>query len=392
MQQVAAGSVLDQQRWDASVTLFTESQCIVPHLYGTGDDAIIHVEATGKRDDGDARGSQIEFKFGDRFRGQSLSPKPLSATGFGQETGPRPIHPQTLSLFAMELATAGFLNLVAGQAYTNVPLERKELRDAGAEAAELLCRMIYYHLAGITAYNSTGTLWTINPAGNVVRELDAAHRFWCNGNTTDAGVAADTAALLTVEFFERIITKLMSRAHTNSPMAPGKTPWGEWFVVIIDPEGNEQMTRHSSSNRYTSLTLSEIQGGNAPDKVASYMRANAGFQGTRNILYLVDDYVPFGCSGTTSDATTAGTQIGNVRRAMILGRFAAHLKWGEGFDNDAVHIKASYHREHQQESWKFFTHMGVVATRPDPVAPATASQRFSSATVAYYVDAATPLY
>jgi hypothetical protein len=272
-----------------------------------------------------------------------------------------------------------------------IPIERHELRACGGESAELLCRMLYYHCCGITAYNPTGTLWTIPPAGNLVTELDAAHRFWAGAaNTSDALVAADTAALLTVERFEKIITGLQSRASgVISPMTPATTPWGEWFLVVIDPEGNEQLTRYSSANRFTSLSLAEIQGGNAVDKVASYMKANSGFQGTRNILYLVDDYLPFGCTGTTSGATTAGTQVGNVRRALILGRFGAHVKWGQGFDTESVHIRAAYHKEFLQEEWRFLTHMGAVPTIPTNH---PTPQRYATATLAYHVDAATPLW
>lgn len=383
-----AGSLYDQRQWDTSVTLFTESETILPRLYSTRDDALIHVEATEKADDGDARGSAVEFKYGDRRRGQELQPRAIGSQGFGQSDPARPIWRQNMSIVGQQLASTGMVNLIIDQAYTMIPLERHELRACGAEAAELLVRQMYYQLCGITSYNST---WSIPPGGNLVRELDSAHRFFAGAaNTSDAQVAIDTAALLTVERFESIITGLQSRASgVISPMAPGWTPWGNWFVAVIDPEGNEQMTRHSSSNRYTSLTLAEIQGGNAVDKVASYMKANSGFQGTRNILYLVDDWLPFGCSGTTSDATTAGTQIGNVRRALILGQLGAHVKWGQGFDTESVHIRATYHKEHTQEEWRFMTHMGMVPTRPENH---PTPQRMASATLAYYVSAATPLW
>lgn len=387
-QQVQHGSALAQKLWDASVTLFTENQSVAPHLYGKGEDAIIRVEdRQDQKDLGGGRGSQVEFYYGDRYRGTALAPKALGATAFGQESAPRPIYKQTMNMQAQELATAAFLNTVAGQTYTNVPLEKKELRDAGAEAAELICRSLYYHLAGLTYYNNTA-VWPVPPVGNLVTELDDSHRFFMGGLTTDAGVAAQPNAILTVEALETIITRLQSRASgVHSPLAPGKTPWGEWFVFICDSEGNEQLQRHSSTNRYTSLTLSEIQGGGAVDKVAAFMQANSGFASTRKILVIVDDYTPFGQSGSTSGATTAGTQIANVRRGMLLGRLAMHLKWGQGFDADSAHIKASFHQVHTQESWKLYTHWGGVATIPAEVT--NNSQRFGSATVAYYVTATT---
>lgn len=385
---IPANSVLKQSLWDSAVTLFTESQCLAPSLYGTGDDAVIHIEARqDQKDLGGGRGSQVTFYYGDRNRGQSLAPKALGSTGFGQETGQRPIYQQTLSMQAQELASCSLENLVAGQTYTNVPLERKELRDCGAEAAELLCRQHYYHLSGVTAYNSSGSLWTVSPFGNDVTEMDTAHRFWTNSKTSDAAVAADAASILTVEFVETVITKLQGRANVLSPLVPGKTPWGEWFVCIVDSEGIEQLTRHSTTNRVMSLTLSEIQGGNDIDKVASFMQANSGFQGTRKVLYLVDEYTPFGQTGSTPGATTAGTQVGNVRRAMLLGRFAAHHKWGQGFDAESAHIKASSHAVYEQVGWKFFTHAGGLATIAGPTGNL---QRFGSASISYYVTAATP--
>lgn len=388
MQQVVNGSYLAQKKWGTEVTLYTESQTIAPHLYGTGEDAIINIEDRQDQKDNGGRASQVQFWFGDRYRGQQLAPKALGATSFGQETAPRPIYSQTMSMQAQELATTSFLNTEIGQTYTNVPLERKELRDCGAEAAELITRSLYYHLAGITAYNSSGTLWPVSPCGNDVTEIDTAHRFWTNSKTSDAGVAADSASVLTVEFMETVITKLQSRANgVRSPFVPGATPWGDWFVAICDAEGNEQLTRHSSTNRYMSLTLSELNGGAAIDKVASFMRANQGFQSTRQVLVVVDDYTPFGQTGSTPGVATAGTQIGNVRRLMLLGRLAMHLKWGEGFSADSAHIMASSHRVHTQESWKLYTHWGGVATIPtsDPT-----PQRMGSATISYYVNAATP--
>lgn len=384
--QVTHGNVLAQKLWDASVTLFTESQCICASLYGKSEDACINVEDRQEMAD-TGRASQVQFWYGDRHRGQSIRPRALGATQFGQSQAQRPIYNQTMVMSAQELATTSFQNLEVGQTYTNVPLERKELRDCGAEAAELICRSVYYHLSGLTAYNSSGVLWEVSPCGNDVTELDTAHRFWMGGETTDAGVAGNTSAILTVEALEAIITKLQSPAHVISPMVPAKTPWGEWFIFICDSEGNEQLQRHSATNRYMSLVLSEIQGGNAVDKVAAFMRANSGFQSTRRILVLVDDYTPFAQSGSTSGLTTAGTQIGNARRGMLLGRLAMHLKWGQGFDAESTHIRASYHKVHLQEDWKFLTHWGGVRTIPTSHAT---PQSMGAATVTYYVTAATP--
>lgn len=389
MASVPANSVLAQQLWAARVTLFAENMCLAPRLYGKGEDSAVVVEDRQEvGDSGDGRGSKVTFRYGDRFRGQSLQPKPLGATGFGQETGQRPVYEQDMNMQAQELSSCFTENLVAGQTYTNVPLEKKELHNCGAEAAELICRSDYYHLAGLTAYNSSGTLWGVSPNGNDVTELDELHQFWTGSQSSDSGVAGTTSAILTVEYVETVITALQNRASgVLSPLVPAKTPWGSWFIAICDSEGMEQLTRHSTTNRVMSLTLAEIQGGNAPDKVASFMQANSGFQGTRRVLYLVDDYTPFGQSGSTPGATTAGTQIGHVRRMMILGQQAAHKKWGRGFDADSAHIKCSYHSEYERTGWKFFTHCGMVASI---AGPAGNLQRFGSATLSYYVTAATP--
>ena len=392
--QIPAGSYLTQQLYDTAVTLFTEQKCLAPLLYrptskdGKDDGIICCEDRQDLKDMGD-RGSTATYYFGDRRRGQDIAPKALGATQFGQAAPQRPTYKQTMVLQGQELATASFFGMEVGQAYTSVPLETKELHAAGAEAAELLCRSDYYHLAGLTAYNAGGTAgWTVSPNGNLVTELDSAHRFWMGGETTDAGVAGNTSAILTLEALETIITKLQDRSTgVISPLVPAMTPWGEWFVFITCPQGNEQMTRHSTTNRYMSLTLSEIQGGNAPDKVASFMRANSGFEGTRRLLILVDDYTPFGQSGSTSGATTSGTQIGNCRRGMLLGRLAMKKIWGQGFDAESSHIRATSHTVHLQQDWKFFTHVGGKAIMPeDHPTP----QRMGSATVTYYVTGTTP--
>lgn len=389
---VLPGGYLDQKRWSPTVTLFTECQTVVAHLIGTDDNAVIHADQ--KEIDADIRGSQTEFKYGDRFRGSQLGPKALGATKFGSETGQRPLYKQTLNLLPQELATAGFFALWTGQQYTDVPIDRHDLRAAGAEAAEIYSRSLYYHLAGITAYNTAtyNSNWQVPPCGNLVREMDASHQFWCNGNTSDTGVAGDGSANLTMEFLETVATKLSSRAYVTSPCAIPSTPWGDFIIFICDPEGNQQLQTHSTTNRYMSLTLSELNGGNSIDKVAAFMKLNQGFIGTKQILVLVDDLTPFGQSGTTADATTAGTQIGNVRRGMMLFRRAMEVQWGAGFTADTSHIMATYFQEHEWESWKFVTHWGGLACRPDPIAPATTSQRFGSATISYHVGAATPIY
>ena len=205
---IPAGGYLAQQLWSSAVTLFTEAQCLCPVLYRKGDDGVISVEDRQDVKDMGDRGSSVQFWYGDRRRGQDIAPKALGATQFGQSAPQRPIYSQSLNMQAQELATTGWVNMEIGQTYTNVPLERKELRDCGAEAAELICRSIYYHLGGLTAYNSTGTLWTVSPCGNAVTELDAKHRFFMGGQTTDAGVAGDANAILTLESLELIITKL----------------------------------------------------------------------------------------------------------------------------------------------------------------------------------------
>jgi hypothetical protein len=395
-QQVQNGSYLAQKGWGPSVTLYTETMCVCPHLYGTDENSAIVIE--DRQDAKDVgRASQIQFWYGDRFRGAALAPKALGATPFGSETGPRPIYSQTMNMQAMELASCSLLNTEVGQTYTNVPLEQKELHDCGAEAAELICRSIYYHLSGVTAYNAAGTKgWTLSPCGNDVTEMDAAHRFFMkSGATLDSDVAGDANSILTVEGVEQIITKLQSRASgVNSPFVPAKTPWGEFFILLVDSEGNEQLTRHSATTRYTSVTLSELNGGQALEKVASFMRANQGFQSTRQVLVIVDDYVPFGQTGTTAGLATSGTQVGNVRRAMLIGAKGMHLKWGEGFDagsgaGTGSHIKATKHEVYTQTGWKFYTHWGGVATIPtsDP-----APQRMGTATISYYVTASTPIY
>lgn len=377
---------LAQRIWNTSVTLFTENQCLASRLYSTSEGGVIHVEdRQGERDRG-GRGSQVTFWYGDRRRGQDLKWRALGSTGFGQSDPPRPIYSQTITMAAQELATTGFVNLEIGQAYTNVPLQTKELRDCGAESAELISRQLYYHLSGITAYNSAAT-GAPGPCSNDVYEMDSAHQFWTNSKTSDTAVAADANSILTMEFLELVITRLQSRANgVISPLVPAQTPWGEWFIFICDGEGAEQLQRHSSTNRVTQLTLAEIQGGNDIDKVAAVMQANSGFQGTRKILVLVDEYTPFGQSGTTQGAITAGTQIPNVRRGMLLGAGAMEVIWGEGFDAESSHIKVTHHAVHEQEEWKFLTHWAGAARIPtDHATP----QRMGCATVSYYVNAGT---
>ena len=93
------------------------------------------------------------------------------------------------------------------------------------------------------------------------------------------------------------------------------------------------------------------------------MKANAGFQGSRRILVLVDDYVPFGQSGSTSGLTTAGTQIGNVRRGLLLGRMAMKPSGARASTLSPPHSRHSPRRPRYEES-KFLSHWGRVSCFP----------------------------
>lgn len=389
---VPANGALAQRMYDSALTMMVEQESIAAKLLGKSDAAVINVE--DRQEVSEERGSSLQYFYGDRRRGQAIAPKPMGATGFGQEAAGRPTWTQTMNLQAQELGTCSIDTPEISQQYTNIPLERHEVRSMGAEAAEIQARSLYYHLAGITAYNDAsasggGALWEVPPCGNNVSEMDAAHRFFAAGKTTDGLVAADSSATLSVELLESKISYLQSRANVISPFVPAETPWGNWFLFICDNEGVDQMTRYSSSNRFTSLTLAEIQGGQAVDKIGAFMQANSGFRGTKNILVLIDDYTPFGQSGTTAGLTTAGTQIGNVRRGMLLGRLAMHVKFGAGFDAESSHMRATSHKVYTKTAWKLYTHWGGLPTIPSNH---PTPQRLGSATISYYVSSATPTY
>lgn len=399
---VPTNSALAQRAYDSAVTLMSESFTALPKFFrqttkskggDSVDDGIINLESRqevgdlGKNSDGSPRFSQAQFWYGDRRRGQDIVPLPLGSTGFGQAPAQRPIYTQTINMYAMEFPGASFQSLEIGQTYTNVPVESLELRHAGAEAAELLARQYYYHLAGITAYNGglAGAKWTVPPLGNLVTEMDDRHRFFCNSQTTDTGVAGDTSAVLSMEFLGDVLSTLLNRSYVQNPMTEADSILGKGFFFFCDKEGARQLLRHSATNQISMYTLAHLNGGKDLDKLVQ-MRASSGFQGTDGITVIIDDYVPFGQSGTTANATDVGTQIAKVRRGVLCGAKGLKLMFGQGFDSESSRLRCSYHRVHLQEDWKLFTHCGGAAMVPTSM---SSPERLGSATVSYNVNGQT---
>lgn len=376
---VTSQHVLAQTAYRTGLILETESRALMMALTGTDEESVFPVLDSP----GVTRGTRMKL----RFQGRNRAPMPMGrgALIYGNE-GSDDWYEYEFGMGHIHLASRALEDAVSDQNEVDFSLKESGHIGMALDAATIIECSLIHQLAGYTPVNAAG--YTVNGTSyalsgcNACTEPDTESHFFCpdasGPNTTETLVAADSTAVLTNRFVDKVLRKKTSRATTTWPMAPAQTPWGRGYVHLCTAEGLEQVKANSTATDIYDLTKACIQGGMPPENSALW--TGEGFK-INNVFYLSSDWLPLGCSGATAGATTAGTAISNVQRSLLLGARAGHVRYGESFTG-GNHLGYTEHIVHRRLSMQMDTVWGVAATIVN-------SKRWASAVISHYTEATT---
>lgn len=376
---VTSSHALAQTAYRTGLILETETRALMMALTGTDDESVLVIEDSP----GTKRGTIEKIRF--QARNRAPLPKGRGGINFGNE-GTDDWYEYQFGMGYLSLADRALENAVSDQNEVDFSLKESGHIGMALDAAAIIESSLIHQLAGYTpvnssAYTKDGTQYVLSGC-NACTEPDTESHFFCpdasGANTTEAQVAADSTAVLTNRFVDKVIRKKTSRAFSTWPMAPAKTPWGKGYVCLSTQEGLDQVKANSTSTDIYDLAKACIQGGMPPENSALW--TGEGFK-INNVFYLASDWLPLGCSGATAGATTTGTAISNVQRALILGARAGHIRYGESYTG-GNHLGYTEHIVHRRLSMQIDTVWGVSATIVN-------SKRWASAVISHYTEATT---
>lgn len=325
--QISSAHALAQRAYRARLTLETQLNSIFLQLSGA-EESNIGVE---QESPGTNRGTTINHRF------QAWNPAPLPVGNLKLGYGTTDTwYETTLDINYLGLAMRELPNEVEDQNRVDFSLKDSAQVGMAKDCAQILESSIIHQLAGFTpvnasAYTIDGRAYSMSGM-NAVTAPTASHHFLCpdasGDNATEAAVAADPTAVMTSRLYDKILTRIRSRDWVRWPMAPATTPWGKYYLSIGNGEYLQQIKENSSESDIYDLSRAQIEGGAAAMGITTL--TNQGFI-YKDTVFLESDHMPPGCSGETPGATTAGTAIANVKRAVVLGAGAFDIRWGEGF-------------------------------------------------------------
>lgn len=328
---VGANHALAQQAYRSRLTLETELRSLFLQLANGDIDTEGHIGVVHESP-ATNRGTNEKY----RFQGWNRAPMPKGKAELGKG-GKDDWFETSFDINYLALASRDIPAEQIDQNRVDFSIKDSAQIGMAKDAATILEYSHIHQLAGYTPVNAS--TYTVDGISYVLSGLnpvyapDSAHHFMCpdasGDNTTEAQVAADPTAVMTSRVFDSIIMKVRSRNWVRWPLAPANTPWGDGlYVAIGDGEFLTQMKSNTSDSDIYDLSRAEIQGG--ADAMGITTLTNQGFR-YKDTIFLESDYMPFGCSGETPGATTAGTAIANVKRAVLLGAGAFDVRYGEGY-------------------------------------------------------------
>jgi N4-gp56 family major capsid protein len=177
----------------------------------------------------------------------------------------------------------------------------------------------FNQICGYTVAGAT----TLANGNNAAIAPDANHRLYQNGNTTDQGVNADTAAVANLT----MIDKCVAKAKTLSPMInPIKVGGKDMYVMFLHPWQVYNIRTTTSTGQWLDIQKAAMTGGSVDD--------NPIFTGAlgvyNNVVLHEATRVTQGVHSTTSAAQTS------TRRAVFCGAQAAAIAFGQGNDPDKM--------------------------------------------------------
>lgn len=272
----------------------------------------------------------------------STIPDPRGVSTIGTEGSREPVE-DTLNIRYFQLAKGAIENLTADQNAVDFDLLAAEHTGMTRETSEILEKGVMNQLCGNVLVNDTATYPDYGLSmGNAAVNPDTDHHHMCGGETTEAGVAGNTSAVLTNREVENVTKKMRSLRYVDYPIPPASTPWGELYVCFCSGDGMEQLKENNTDSDIYDLSKAEIQGGMDP-KLSTLMTGEGFIKS--HVLYLESDYITNGLSGATqaSAAFSGVTSQANCHRAVVLGAQAMHMRYGMNY-TDGLHLGYVEHR------------------------------------------------
>lgn len=363
---VTSQSVIAQRSYRRTVISVAEQHSISHHFHGTEDDENCAFpefqQASGEK------GTSHQIRFQDRVFDGPTANDNVS----GQEESGTWL----TDTISMELLhwTGKVEEVWSESQLTSVDLRASEFDRIGKNIAETWDRWAFRQLAGTVRYNSEPRYR--KTGGNPVTAHDSAHIKYApygGANTTTANVAADTNAVVTGSMINHLEMISQTKDYLGYRIPPCETPWGMYYVFIVDAEGYSQILSSTPDAAITNLNLALIQGGQDPDK--NPMRLSQPFL-YRSTIVLRSDYIE-AADNAGGTAAQPNTKVGLFFGARCLGRMYGsqfrvngHVKYLEKWDYSRIGIRAS-------------TIAGYKRLIPQPEAPGDTAKTFSSIAVVY---------
>jgi hypothetical protein len=322
------GNTLAETTYRAGVIYEAERLCLASGFEGTDASCAVVVE---DRPGGNA-GETIHIRFS--RPNQTDLPKTSTAPVFGQESSTEYLD-TTITMRYGKLDGA-LPNVPAEQNEVSFDLVAGEISRVARQWAELKERWFFRQLTGFIgpAY-SGGPAINIVPdfqasGGNPVVVTDSKHWLYAQppsgaAISSEAGIynggSPITNAVLSTRLIDELQKRAGSRDYVQWPVAPCQTPWGEYYVFAVSPQGFQQIRQNSSVSDFYDLARADLMGGGDWD--GNPLITAQGFIYADTIV-VRSDFLPGGCDAN-------GVPIANVKRAAFFGARCCHQTYGSGF-------------------------------------------------------------
>lgn len=207
------------------------------------------------------------------------------------------------------------------QQRVNINLKKAALTKLPYQWRRIWDRGIFNQLAGYMPANTvTGY---VNSCMNAVVKVDATHHVRPSTHTTDELVAADTAALMSLDLIDKLMVRTESNAYLDYVIPPTSSGY---YYLVIHPEQKKQLRDTTAAGDWSDLQRALLEGGLDFSKSA----LSRGFVGLyANCVIVVSDHIPLG----VKDADD--TVQANTRRAVLIGANMGWMGFGKGYDDDS---------------------------------------------------------
>lgn len=361
------GNAAVENMYGIGLTFEAERSCVIMRFEGSdSNDAGQMIERPGN-----GRGDTVTINFS--RPNDDEEPKQATSNTIGEASSGSTLT-DSIQLRYQKLDT-GILNEINSQNLVSWSIREREIARLARQWSVMYERWRLNQLAGNTVVNANAAK-DYNLSGcNATVAPDTNHWYFCQATgtsySTEAAIAADKNAIITSRVIQEIEKRAGSKDYVKWPIAPCNTPYGMHYVLIVSPDGFQQIRDNSPSSDLYDLAKADIQGGAAWD---SSPLVNGGGFIYSNTLVLRSDFLPKGI--------TSGAYQANSRRAVFFGANAWHTLYGDGF-TDGNHLGYSEHRR-LREWWALAdTISGVKVTIPNETGGGI-SERFASFVISHY--------